>query len=83
MVDASDKAVGAVLELLNGVSCNPILFFSRKIFSTEQWYSTFGRSLLAIYLAIKHYRYLVEAECFHKLVDHKPLTYAIKAFGST
>eukprot|EP00731_Ephydatia_muelleri_P016142 Em0009g566a len=56
MTDASDTAVGAVLQQhVNGV-WRPISFFSWKMTSTEQRYSTFDRELLAVYLAIKHFR---------------------------
>ena len=77
MTDASDTAVRAVLQQhVNGV-WRPISFFSRKITSTEQRYSTFDRELLAVYLAIKHFRYFLEGRQFHVLTDHKPLTFAL------
>ena len=37
----------------------------------------FDRELLAVYLAIKHFRHLLEGHTFHVLTDHKPLTYAL------
>ena len=36
----------------------------------------FDRELLAVYLAIKHFRHFVERHMFYALTDHKPLTYA-------
>ncbi|KER23481.1 hypothetical protein T265_08645 [Opisthorchis viverrini] len=42
-------------------------------------YSTFGRELLAIYLAIRHFRHLLEGRSFTIQTDHKPLTYAFNA----
>ncbi|BHF67897.1 hypothetical protein SprV_0301092600 [Sparganum proliferum] len=42
-------------------------------------YSTFSRELLAIYLAIRHFRHLLEGRDFAVHTDHKPLTYALKA----
>ena len=51
--DASDTAVGAVLQQrLDGV-WTPISFFSRKLHSAETKYSTFDKELLAMYLALK------------------------------
>ena len=51
--DASDTAVGAVLQQrLNGV-WTPISFFSRKLHAAETKYSTFDKELLAMYLAVK------------------------------
>ena len=46
--DASDTAVGAVLQqCLHGV-WTPIWFFSRKLLPAEKKYSTFDKELLAI-----------------------------------
>lgn len=40
-------------------------------------YSTYDRELLAIYMAIKHFRHLVEGRKLTILTDHKPLTFAL------
>ncbi|PIK56056.1 hypothetical protein BSL78_07031 [Apostichopus japonicus] len=78
MVDASDKALGGVLQQnIEGV-WHPISFFSRKLSETESRYSAFGRELLAIYSAIRHFRHILEGRQFFILTDHKPLTYALK-----
>lgn len=45
VTDASDKAVGAVLQQLNGNHWEPLAFFTRKISKTEQNYSVFDREL--------------------------------------
>ena len=76
MTDASDIAVGAVLQqFLNGRWC-PIAYFSKSLKPAETRYSTFDRELLAIYLSVKHFRYFVEGREFRILTDHKPLVYA-------
>lgn len=77
--DASDFAVGAVLQQFSENEWRPLAFFSKKLQPAELKYSAFGRELLAIYLAIKHFRYFTEGREFHILTDHKPLTYAITA----
>ena len=77
MSDASDKAVGAVLQQFIGSEWRPISYFSRKLRPPETRYSTFDRELLAVYLAIKHFRHFVEGREFFVLTDHKPLTYAL------
>ena len=79
-VDASDKAVGGQLEQFLSGYWRPIAFFSRKLSKAEQKYSTFDRELLAIFLAIKHFRHFVEGRAFTIYTDHKPLTFA---FSST
>ncbi|BHF59506.1 hypothetical protein SprV_0100246500 [Sparganum proliferum] len=55
MVDASTVAVGAVLQQHINDSTRPLAFFSKKLSPAETRYSTFGRELLAIYLAVKHF----------------------------
>ena len=76
MTDASDTAVGAVLQQhINGTE-HPISF-SCKLTPVETRYSTLDRELLAVYLAIKHFCHFLEGRTFHVLTDHKPLTYAL------
>nr|VZI50094.1 unnamed protein product [Spirometra erinaceieuropaei] len=41
--------------------------------------STFGRELLAIYLAVKHFRHFLEGRDFTVFTDHKPLTLALRS----
>ena len=75
--DASDMAVGAVLQQYVSDQWQPLSYFSRKLSLTEQKYSTFDRELLAIYLPIKHFCYFVEGRDFTVYTDHKPLTYSL------
>uniref|UniRef100_A0A2P2I797 RNA-directed DNA polymerase n=1 Tax=Hirondellea gigas TaxID=1518452 RepID=A0A2P2I797_9CRUS len=81
-VDASDTAVGGVLQQRHAGEWKPIAFFSKKLQPHKNKFSTFGRELLATYLALKHFRYFIEgARCHiltdHILTDHKPLVGAI------
>jgi len=79
MTDASDVAIGTILQqYLEGKWC-PLSYFSRKLSPTEQRYSTFNRELLAVYCAIRHFRHFLEACEFHVLTDHKPLTHSLKS----
>lgn len=82
MVDASDTAMGAVLQQLNSGVWRPTSFFSRKLTPTERRYSTFGRELLAVYAAIRHFRHFLEGVEFFVMTDHKPLTYALRSATS-
>lgn len=77
-VDASDKAVGGVLQQYRNESWEPLAFFSKKLGETESRYSAFGRELLAIYLTLKHFRHTLEGRQFTVFTDHKPLTYALR-----
>ncbi len=77
MTDASDMAVGAVLQQYIDGIWHPISFFSKKMSPAETRYSTFDRELLAVYLSIKHFCHFLEGREFHVLTDHKPLTHAL------
>ncbi|CAH8562769.1 unnamed protein product [Dicrocoelium dendriticum] len=77
--DASSSAVGAVLQQLVDNEFQPLSFFSRKLQPAQVRYSTFGRELLAMYLAVKHFRHLLEGRRFILLTDHKPLVYAFRS----
>ncbi|GFX13973.1 transposon Tf2-9 polyprotein [Trichonephila clavipes] len=77
-VDASDYAIGGALHQVVNSELQPLAFFSRKLTSSEKSYSAYDRELLAIYSAIRHFRYMVEARDFTVFTDHKPLTYAFR-----
>ena len=77
MTDASDVAVGAVLQQKVNHVWQPLGFFSKRLQPAETRYSTFGRELLAVYLSICHFRHHLEGRQFFVLTDHKPLTYSL------
>lgn len=79
VVDASNFAVGGALQQCVDGVWQPIAFFSKRLNPAETRYSTFGRELLAIYLAIKYFRHFLEGRDFHILTDHKPLVYSFVA----
>jgi cleavage and polyadenylation specificity factor subunit 1 len=77
VTDASDKAVGAVLEQGVDHLWHPIAFFSKGLKTAELNYSTYDRELLAIKLSLIHFRHIVEglpSPKFYVDTDHKPLT---------
>ena len=78
MTDASDTAVGAVLQQYINNHWHPISYFSKALKPAETCYSTFDRELLAVYLAVKQFRYFVEGRSFHVLTDHKPPIFALQ-----
>lgn len=77
-VDASDVALGGALEQVHNGKREPLSFFSRKLNDTEKRYSAYDRELLAIYSALKHFRYMVEGKSLTIYTDHKPLCYAFQ-----
>lgn len=76
--DASDIAVGATLQQLVDKDWQPLGFFSKKLSQTEKKYGAYDRELLAIYLAVKHFRHMVEGRDFTIFTDHKPITFAFQ-----
>ena len=82
-VDASDSAVGSVLQqVVKGIT-QSVAFFSCQIKSAERQYSTFDRELLAIYLSVRHFRHYLERRDFAVYTDHKALTFADRHSTST
>ena len=71
MTDASDTAVGTVLQQEVNNQWHLIAFFSKKLTPAETRYSVFDRELLAIYLAVKHFQHFVEGWDFYILTNHK------------
>ena len=70
--------MGAALQQqIAGGALRPLGYFSKKLESPEQRYSAFDRELLAVYLAIRHFRWALEGRRFYVLTDHKPLTFAL------
>lgn len=76
VTDASDKALGAVLQQKVENSWQPLAFFSRRLSPAQVKYSPYDRELLAIYESIKYFRHMLEARDFTVYTDHKPLTFA-------
>ncbi|CAB3374818.1 Hypothetical predicted protein [Cloeon dipterum] len=60
VTDASDIALGAVVQQCVNDVWEPLGFHSRKLSTTEKNYAPYDRELLAIYDAVKKFRYLLE-----------------------
>lgn len=76
-VDASDKAIGWILEQeIDGRYC-PLAFFSKQLKLAKAKYSSFDRELLALHLTIRYFRYFLEGRSVTALTDHKPITQAM------
>lgn len=76
MTDASNTCTGAVLQQFVGGHWKPLGYFSRKLTDAQVKYSTYDRELLAIYLAVIHFRTMFEGRELTIFTDHKPLTFA-------
>lgn len=75
VTDASDLAIGSVLQQLKDGHWQPLAYFSRKLSSSQRKYSPYDRELLAIYESVKYFRHWLEATSFTIYTDHKPLCY--------
>ena len=78
--DASDNAVGAVLNQYNEStnSEQPIAYFSRKLKETELKYSVSEKEALAIYEAVKYFKPYVWLQTFKIITDHSALKFLLK-----
>ena len=79
VTDASDTALGAVLQQRDGDVVKPVAFFSRKLNDRESRYDTFGKELLGIYAAVIHFDHFLDGHRFKIFTDHKPLVHALGA----
>ena len=75
--DASDIGLVATLKQYVNTNWQPLAFYGRQLRDAERKYSTYDRELLAIYLAIRHFRCFLEGRTFTVYTDHKPLVDAI------
>ncbi|GBN48949.1 Retrovirus-related Pol polyprotein from transposon 17.6 [Araneus ventricosus] len=76
--DASDYAVGSVLQQFEEDCWKPLAFFSKKLTNAQKGYSTYDRELLGIYLSIKQFKHILEGRQFTIYTDHKPLMFAFQ-----
>ena len=77
VTDASNVAIGAVLEQGTDGHRRPLGFFSRKLNTPQQKYNTFDRELPAVHSAIRHFRHMLEGTSYTICTDHKPLVTAL------
>lgn len=69
---------GAELQQTINDTKEPPAFFLKKISLADAKYSAFDRELLAIYLDIEHFRFMIEAHVFTVFTDHEPVTFALQ-----
>ncbi|GBO03278.1 Transposon Ty3-I Gag-Pol polyprotein [Araneus ventricosus] len=67
--DASDYAVGSVLQQFEEDSWKPLAFFSKNLTNAQKGYNTYDRELLGIYLFIKQFKHILEERQFTMYTD--------------
>ena len=77
ITDASNIAVGLVLQQYVKESWVPLAFFSQKLAAQDRKYGTFDCELLTLYLSVQNFHYFLEGRKFFAFIDHKPLTHCI------
>ncbi|CAK1598871.1 unnamed protein product [Parnassius mnemosyne] len=77
--DASDTAIGAVLQQYEDSEWQLLAFFSTKLSPVQRKYSPYEREILAIYEAVKHFHYMLEARTFVIITDHKLPAFAFSS----
>lgn len=76
--DASNHAVGAVLEQVHDKYRRPIAYMSKTLNPAQQNYSTIEREALAIVEAVQFFKTYLYGRRFILRSDHAPLQYILK-----
>ena len=75
MVDASGIAMGSVLMQKYEDGLHPVSYYSKKFSNAELNYPVHEQELLALFLALKHWQYLLLGNTVTIYTDHRPLRY--------
>ena len=62
--DASDVAMGAIIEQRGPHGWEPLAFWSKKLSDTQQDWCPYDRELNAAHKAIQHFKHMVEGRPF-------------------
>ncbi|KFD65246.1 hypothetical protein M514_00667 [Trichuris suis] len=80
IADASENAVGAVIQQLQRNRWVPIAFHSKKLSDQQLKWSTGDKELFALVSAVRRFRHLLEGQQnLQFCTDHKPLIYAFSS----
>ena len=71
--DASDKAIGGVLEQRGPKGWEPLAFYSSKLEKNQQSWPPYDRELLAAFKGTRHFRDFIEGRSFTLYTDHQSL----------
>ena len=71
--DASDVAIGGVVEQRGPEGWEPLAFFSKKLTTGQKAWCPYDRELLAAHQGIRHFKHMVEGRPFTLYTDHQSL----------
>ena len=71
--DASNFAIGAVLEQRGKNGWEPLAFYSAKLQDHQRQWPPYDRELLAAFKATRHFRPMIEGRAFTLFTDHQSL----------
>ena len=71
--DASDVAIGGVVEQRGPEGWEPLAFFSKKLTTGQKAWCPYDRELLAAHQGIRHFKHYVEGRAFTLYTDHQSL----------
>ena len=75
--DASNYAIGAVLEQRGPSGWEPLAFYSAKLQENQRMWPPYDRELLAIFKATRHFRPMLDGRAFTVFTDHQSLVPSI------
>ena len=76
--EVSEQGCGAVLEQKVNYNYEPLGFFSKHFNSAQLNYSVFDKELTAAFLAVRHFRHLLDGNCFALRMDNLPTVQAFR-----
>ena len=71
--DASDVAMGGVVEQRGPKGWEPLGFFSKKFTDSQKNWCPYDRELNAVHKSIRHFKHLLEGRAFTVYTDHQSL----------
>ena len=71
--DASDLAIGGVVEQRGPDGWEPLGFFSKKLTVSQQNWCPYDRELHGVHKSIRHFKHLLEGRSFTIYTDHQSL----------
>ena len=71
--DASDLAMGGVLEQRGPQGWEPLGFYSKKFDDSQRDWCPYDRELQAVHASVRHFRHLLEGRPFTIYTDHQSL----------